>query len=284
MLCGRYVSWNGFSTSSNARQRILEIDAKNAGRSLPLGDGGSLHSGHAAAQLWTLCEAAQIAELPPDSTGRRCFILQHVSEPSARLAETWVLPKFPSGRFDAGTAGAGGVGPTLERTRTHEVLPLAAAERLVAHVLHEFRGQAIEAAAALPGLSAWVATQKATELDEEFGVPTADAAMLMALDGESISAFPSGMKTRLAARPAWEALAGRYARTAAAEEAALYRKLGAEDVGIAYMADPSSEGLRESGGAMSLLVWPLDGAADAQARAGGKIAPPVFERPKCGLA
>ena len=47
----------------------------------------------------------------------------------------------------------------------------------------------------------------------------------------------------------------RYALTAQADEAALYRESGASAGGIAYMADSSPEALRQSGGAMALFAW-----------------------------
>jgi hypothetical protein len=249
---------NDGAKGDRIRQRIREIDAKNAGRILPQHDGGSLSSEHTTARLAGLCDTAAVAELDPRPDGRRCFVLQHADEPSARLAEIWLLPAYPPGRFDAGLAGAAGIGPTLTGAQVHEALPLAAAAPLVAHLLESLRGEAtepVEAAAALPGLSAWVATLTAADLDGQCGVAAADAAMMMALDGNIILDYPSGIKLRTVARPAWEALAAQFAQSAAAEEAALYRDAGASDVGTAYVADTSPKGLRESGGAMCMLAW-----------------------------
>ena len=226
-----------------------------------MNEGGSLHTTHSAEVLGGLCTTATIAELDEDAEGRRCFVLQHPSEPSARLAELWVLPPNAMGpRFDAGLAGAAGYGPTLQGARAHDQLPLAsAAMPLVTHVVKELRRQeedVVEAAAALPGFSAWVSTLTAAELDAAYGQLAADAAMMMALASErgSTTRFPSRRQCTIA-RPAWTALAEEYARTAAAEEAALYRAAGAEDVGIAYLADTSPDALRRSGGAMALLSW-----------------------------
>lgn len=261
--------------ASTARQRILEMDAHAAGRVLPLLDGGSLDSEHTTAQLAGLVDAASVAELCDDFTGRRCFVLQHASEPAARLAHIWLLPKFPSGRFDGGAAGSVGVGPTLIGARTHAALPLAAAAPLVSHMLRELSGEAVEALAELPGLSSWIATHTAADLDGKFGVAAADAAMVMALDGVSITAFPTGLRLRTTARPAWEALAAEYAESAAAAEASLYRTAGAQSVGVAYVADTSEEGLRGSGGALGWLAWAqpereeAGASVEAPARRGG---------------
>lgn len=258
----RGVRINSGAAGERARQRIREIDAQKAGRTLPLHDGGSISSDHSAAELASLCDTATFAELDPRPDGRRCFVMQHAAVPEARLAEIWLLPAYPPGRFDAGLAGDAGVAPTLLGARTHSALPHAAAAPLVAHMLSDIRGDghgAVEAAAALPGLSAWIATLTAAELDLAYGVGAADAAMVMALDGDSIISFPDGVKRRTIARPAWEDLAVQYAQSSAAEEAALYRAAGAEDVGIAYVADTSPEALRQSGGALALLAWPEKG-------------------------
>jgi hypothetical protein len=250
---------NAGASGERARQRIREMDAQKSGRTLPLHDGGSLSSEHTAAQLASLCEKADVAELGERDDGKRCFVLQHATEPSARLAQVWLLPGYPPGRFDAGVAGSAGVGPTLQGAQTHASLPLAAAAPLVAHVLHELRHEpSVEAVAALPGLSAWIATFSSSQLeglDGDFGRGATDAAMVMALDGERILAYPEGIRMRTVARPLWEALAAQYAQSAAAEEAALYRDAGASDCGIAYVADVSSDGLRQSGGALGLFHW-----------------------------
>ena len=160
-----------------------------------------------------------------------------------------------------GIAGSGGVGPTLYRARTHDALPLDAAAPLVAHMVNAYRAEGVEAAAALFGLSAWVAKHTAADLDGTYGHAAADAAMMMALDGDRLLDFPDGMRMRTTARPVWEALAVEYAASRAAEEAALYRSAGADDVGIAYVADISPEALRLSGGAMALFAWPTTSGA-----------------------
>ena len=177
------------------------------------------------------------------------------------------MPPYEPGRYDAG-ANRAGVGPTLLGAQTHAALPMAAAAPLVAHVLDSIRqegsAEPIEAAAALPGLSAWIASLfahgtllKASNLDGTCGVEAADAALLMAMDGSKICDFPQGIKMRTVGRPVWEALASQYAvESEAAEEVALYRDAGASHAGIAYVADTSPEALLQSGGAMSLLSWP----------------------------
>ena len=237
------------------RERIRRIDAEKAGRVLPLLDGGSLSTEHTTAQLASLCETAIVAELDPRDDEKRCFVLQHESEPSVRLAELWLLPPFPPGRFDAGFTGDAGAGLTLHAARTHDALPLKVAEPLVAHVISTLPGQHVEAVATLQGLSAWIASCKASEVERAFGAEVADAVLQMAQDGQSIIDYPSGLSMRTVARPAWELLATEYAQTLAAEEAAIYRAAGAKDVGVAYVADVSPEGLRESGGALALLAW-----------------------------
>ena len=122
-----------------ARQRIREIDARKAGRVAPLADGGSLDSPHDRMRLGSLCATAGIAELHEDAEGRRCFILQSGEEPTARLAELWVLPPNALGRFDAGLLGAAGFGPTLQGCKAHDSLPLSTAAPLVAHALDALR-------------------------------------------------------------------------------------------------------------------------------------------------
>lgn len=254
-----FASVNAGARAERIRQRIKQIDAEKAGRVLPLHNGGSLSSEQSAARLSSLCETADVAELEERADGRRHFVLQHTDEPSARLAEIWVLPAYPPGRFDTGLAGTAGVGSTLIGAQTHDALPLAAAAPLVAHLLGSLSesssSDGIEAAAALPGLSSWIATLTSADLDGACGVEAANAAMVMALDGSKVLDFPSGIKMRTVARPMWESLATEYAQSAAAEEAALYRDAGASDVGIAYVADTSPEALRQSGGAMSMLAW-----------------------------
>ena len=254
---------NAASARQRIRDRIAEIDARAAGRALPLRDGGSLTSGHATAQLARLTDTAAVSELEERADGRRCFILQHADEADARLAEIWLMPAYAGagGRFDCGLAGAAGVGPTLLGAQTHAALPLAAAAPLVAHVIGELRGgpEPVEAAAALPGLCAWITEALADgggSTAWQHSVAATEAAMQMALDGNSIIEYPRGLRRRTEARPVWEALAARYAQSAAAEEAALYRACGAADVGIAYVADIAPEALSQSGGAMSMLAWP----------------------------
>ena len=237
------------------RQRIREIDAQKAGRAVALEDGGSLSSEHTTAQLARLCETAAVCELGEgEADEKRCFVLQHPDEPSARLAQIWLLPPYPTGRYDAGVPI--GVGPTLICAQTHRALPLAAAAPLVAHLLDSVGGsQPMEAAAALPGLSAWIRTLTVNDLCSKYDAAASDAAMVMALDGERICDFPEGIKLRALARPVWESLATEFALTAAAEEAALYRDAGAAHVGIAYVADISPVALEQSGGALSALAW-----------------------------
>jgi len=250
------LSVNAGARGERARQRIREIDAQVAGRKLPVHDGGSLSSEHNTAQLASLCETAAICELDMREDGRRCFILQHADEPSARLAQISLLPAFPPGRFDVGIAGSAGQCRTMLGALSHNALPLGAAAPLVSHVLglREGSSEPMEAAASLSGLSKWIATMTAADLDGICGVAAADAAMMMALDGHSILDFPQGIKMRTAARPVWESLATQFAQSTA-EEAALYRDAGASHVGIAFVADTSPKGLRESGGAMSMLAW-----------------------------
>ena len=69
---------------------------------------------------------------------------------------------------------------------------------------------------------------------------------------------------------------------AAAGVAARYGGLGAVDVGVAYMADVSHEGLCDSGGALAVLTWRPESARGSDS---GKqrVATPEFERPKCGV-
>ena len=283
---------NAISKRERARQRIREIDAQKAGRQLPLFDGGSLSSPHTASQLASLVDNAFICELDERADGRRCFILQHADEPSARLAQIWLLPPYKSalnegGRFDLGEAGSAGFGPTLRDAQSHDALPLGVAEPLVTHLIDSIgQGQhlPVEAVAALPGLSSWVTRLTAADMDHACGAVVAaarEAALEMALDGSKILDFPQGIKMRTAARPAWEVLATQYAQTdGAAEEVALYRSAGASHVGIAYLADTSPEGLSESGGAMSMLKWP--GTGDP-GREKPSDRPSLGARPKCGL-
>jgi hypothetical protein len=195
-----------------ARQRIREIeerDAREAGRELPLSGGGSLRSQHTSEQLEKLCDDATVRQLEEHADGRQTFILQHSDVPEARLAQVSLLPPYPPGRFDAGDAGGGGVGPTLMGACTHSALPTAAAAPLISHLVGSLckDGAHVEAVAALPGLSAWIATKTASDLDSTHGVAAADAAMMMAIDSTTILAFPQGMKMRTLARPVWEALA-----------------------------------------------------------------------------
>jgi len=262
-----------------ARKRIEEIDARKqeeaaaagrrvaASRRPALHDGGSLTSDHTTARLAGLCDKAFVCALDEDRSGKRRFVLQHADEPSARLAQIWLLPPYEPGRYDKGAVRAG-LGPTLLGAQTHAALPMVAAAPLVSHVLDSIRqygsAEAGEAAAALPGLSAWIASLyahgtllKACNLDSSCGIEAADAALLMAMDGSKICDFPQGIKMRTVARPVWEALASQYAEESeAAEEVALYRDAGASHAGIAYVADTSPEALLQSGGAMSLLAWP----------------------------
>lgn len=65
-----------------------------------------------------------------------------------------------------------------------------------------------------------------------------------------------GQGTFRDARPAWEALAGRFAALGSQTEVALYKAGGAEYSGCAHMHDTSPAGLASSGGAMAILVWP----------------------------
>ena len=60
------------------------------------------------------------------------------------------------------------------------------------------------------------------------------------------------------ARPAWGVLAERFAALPEAEEAALYRNAGADNIGFAVFADKTKEGVAKHGGACVLFAWPLD--------------------------
>ena len=86
----------------------------------------------------------------------------------------------------------------------------------------------------------------------EFGPAATAAAAAVALAQVPVS---KRTRTLTTARPAWEALAARYAATVDAE-AALYRAAGGEPAGVAWLADQSTPGIRRSGGAMALFAFP----------------------------
>ena len=237
------------------RARIRAIDEQTAA-ALPKvpHNGGSLRTAHSFDVLSALHETATTIELPVSPGEARCFVLQHSELPEARLAELRVFEPSPIGRFDAGLNGVGGVHATMHGARTHDSLPLQSASTLITYVLAAHQPGAVEAAASLPGLCNWVAAMDESErleLASMFGTSAADAAMQMATRSRR-----SDAQVAIRARTAWEHLATRYAGSAAAEEAALFRAGGAVDTGIAWGADLRPEGLVQSGGAMALLWWP----------------------------
>lgn len=229
---------------------------------MPLNSGGSLSSRHSSDELHAMLGTVSVSELQAGqmTAGARCFVLQNPDVPTARLAEVWLLEPFPLGRFDIGSGGVGGTGPTLRGLATHEGLPLSCAAPLIAHVLSSQQPGAVEAVASLPGLCGWIAALG--DIEAQFGVEVAAATMLMATrrhHGKLKLARPTLLQLNAAvlkARPAWETLAARFAASSLAEEVAFYLKAGASDVGIALGADTTPAGLMASGGAMALLAWP----------------------------
>ena len=139
-----------------------------------------------------------------------------------------------------------------------EGLRIADVAPLVSHALEILWPEQVRAVATLPGLPSYVASLD-SELDAEFGPEAGvDAVRSVVRFALEEGAPEPDAETIAAARPVWGVLADRYARLPEAEEAGLYRGLGAEGIGMACFADPTKEGLRASGGACALFAWPLD--------------------------
>ena len=133
-------------------------------------------------------------------------------------------------------------------------LPISVAAPLVAAALEEYDGK-VHAFAALPGLCAWVAAMEPQALEDEFGEKAAGAAVAIALGRPRPGHSVLGQGTFRDAEPAWVALAGRYAETDAAEEAALYRTAGGVGVGVQHLATTEPAAMADYGGAMALFQF-----------------------------
>ena len=141
-------------------------------------------------------------------------------------------------------------------------LSISDAAPLVSHALELLWPEQVRAIATLPGLPSYVASLEDT-LDAEFGPEAGlDAVRSVVRFALEDGAPEPDAETIAAARPVWGVMADRYAALPEAEEAELYRGLGAESIGMACFADPTKEGLRASGGACALFAWPLDSKPD----------------------
>ena len=143
-------------------------------------------------------------------------------------------------------------------------LSIADVAPLVSHALELLWPEQVRAVATLPGLPRFVASLDSREdLAVEFGAAAGvDAVRSVVRFTLEDGAPEPDAATIAAARPVWGVLANRYASLPEAEEAALYRGLGAEGIGMACFADATKEGLQKSGGACALFAWPLDGKPD----------------------
>ncbi len=195
----------------------------------------------ASGRLHELLSSATVDEKRDDAKGSSVLALRHADMrvPLAALSHT---------------TGPEGTGTSyIHGAISHEGLPLSACMPLVRHALAAAGPESPLAVAKLNGLCAWVAAMATEDLEAEFGSEAAGAVLAVANGRPRPGHSVLGQGTFRAAEPAWTALAGRFAETAAAEEANVYRDAGFFVHSIRHMADASPEGLAQSGGAMAIL-------------------------------
>lgn len=147
-------------------------------------------------------------------------------------------------------------GMILHTPSTHGDLSLDVVAPLLEHAREALWPEQVRAVAALPGLPAWVAAMPTEVLEDEFGQESAEAVRAVALGQPRKGHSVLGYGTFTAARAAWGVLAARYAASAEASEALLYRNAGGWDMGVACFLDTSPAAMASYGGAMALYAFP----------------------------
>ena len=190
------------------------------------------------------CSAAKLTALLPEATVSSAFHQGH---------RQFCL-RVPSEAEDLATLLVAENNKVMHSATVQPGLPISVAAPLVAAALEEYDGK-VHAFAALPGLCAWVAAMEPSALEDEFGEKAAGAAVAIALGRPRPGHSVLGQGTFRDAEPAWVALAGRYAETDEAEEAALYRTAGGVGVGVQHLATTEPAAMADYGGAMALFQF-----------------------------